>query len=109
MITRTRHLATSLALALAAAGVTVAVAGPAQALPPNCSNPSRSFSAVPGVSVTATNYYVCNGEETGFGVTIYKNGVQVATGSGTVTYHCVGSTENAFTTGAEGGGEEACG
>jgi hypothetical protein len=110
MILRSRRLAVALAVALTAGGATVAVAGPAQAVPIGCS-PSfyHSYSVDPGVSITASYYMNCSTGEKPYPIAISKNGVEVATGAGTITYWCSGSTENDFAATGSGSFEAACG
>lgn len=98
MIVRSRRLATTLALALAAGGMTIAVAGPAQAIPIGCNGYLHSDTVAPGLSITATYFLACTGGNRPLPVVIWKNGTEVATGTGAATYTCVGSASNDFST-----------
>lgn len=115
MIVRSRRLATTLALAVAAGGLTIAVAGPAQATrscnpgPPPPPETSLSFNG----SVISVTYitFPCatippGGEPT---ITIARNGTVVASGIENVKYDCVGTTENTFEISYFGTYEYACG
>jgi hypothetical protein len=95
MIVRSRRLATTLALALTAGGTTIAVAGPAQAAPMDCGQVVHSLT-VTSTYITATYSISCDPDGQARPIEIYKNGVEVASGSGIVFYECVGSAESSF-------------
>lgn len=112
MIVRSRRLATTLALALAAGGAALATAGPAQALPVGCTSWGHEWSAVPGVSVSIEYYLICtNGQDRPWFVQLDKNGVAVANGNGYATYTCSGTAESTFTSTGNNTGsfQAACG
>jgi hypothetical protein len=109
MVVRSRRVAAVLAVALAAAGATVAVAGPAQAYQNGCT-PYHSLSVNPGEYISATWELICTTGIEYYPIFIAKGGVEVASGTGTAVYECSGSTENAFSVaGTLGGFEAACG
>jgi hypothetical protein len=97
-----------LTVALAAAGATVAVAGPAQAFQNGCT-PYHSLSVNPGENISATYELICTTGIEYYPIIISKGGVEVASGTGTATYECSGSTENSFWVSGMPGFEAACG
>ena len=106
---RSRRLATALTLALVSGGATIAVAGPAQAIPIGCSGFYHYWGVVPGRSVTAYYGLTCEPQNRPGYIVLQKDGVEVATGTGTATYTCSGTAENTFYAANVGSIEAACG
>jgi hypothetical protein len=115
MIVRSRRLATTLALALAAGGLTIAVAGPAQATrscPVGPPPPPETSLIFTGSEIEVTYItFPCATIPPGGEPTIYivRNGVEVASGLEYVTYDCVGTAEGSFEITLFGTYEYACG
>jgi hypothetical protein len=108
VIVRSRRLTTTLALAIAAGGISIAVASPAQAAAPmNCGQVASGIT-VTSTYITASYYVTCEGPDAPK-LYIYKNGAEVASGSGLVIYDCVGSAENSFSVTGYAPFEAACG
>jgi hypothetical protein len=107
MIVRSRHLATTLALALTAGGITVAVAGPAQAMPIGCSY--YHSKTVTSTYIEITYYEHCNTGNTELPTSIEQGNSVVASGLGEAIYYCSGSTETEFYTDYYGNFDAACG
>jgi hypothetical protein len=110
MVRKSIRLAAAFTLTLAAVGGgAIASTAPAFAVPPTC-----SFQMSHGITPTAvigSYYYVCSDppEHEPLTVDLYRNSTLVATGSGTATYTCNGSTENEFSIDGTGYFEAACG
>lgn len=102
------RLAVTLALVFGSTGASVAlVAGPAQATGIGCSY-SRGINSVPGVSVTGYEYYVCQTSTTAMPVTLTRNGITVATGTGTATESCAGTQKGSYEVDGTGVGTAEC-
>jgi hypothetical protein len=102
MIARSRSLATTVALALAAGGITLVAAGPAQATrscgtgPPPPPLQSVTFT---GSAIDVSDYYfTCQTlPDQEPLVDISENGTVVASGYGGAVYHCASTaTDNSF-------------
>lgn len=87
------------ALALVVGGIGAAVltsAGPAAA--DDCMPAFHGHTVSPGNNITAWDSVYCfNGPGLPLPISIYANGVLVASGRGSLTYTCPGSAETAYT------------
>jgi hypothetical protein len=110
MVRKSIRLAAAFTLTLAAVGGgAIASTAPAFAVQPTC-----SFQMSHGITPTAVTgyfYYVCTSppEHEPLTVDLYRNSTLVATGSGTATYTCNGSTENYFSIDGSAPFQAACG
>jgi hypothetical protein len=115
MIVRSRSLRTVLALALAAGGITIAAAGPAQATrscgtngpPPPETSLSFNGSVISETYITFPCATIPPGGEPE--LTISRDGVVVASGIENIHYNCAGTTEGTFEIPLFGTYQYACG
>jgi hypothetical protein len=87
------RIAAALALTLATGTLGAIAATPsALAVPPTCS--FQTWDVVTATTVSGYSYFVCTSppEHEPLAVTVYRNATVVATGSGSATYTCNGTT-----------------